>query len=447
MRPAEDGEKAASGPIGVLYGFRALMALLICNYHIWQLGWLPQYFTVLGLPLNLDYVTRSGYLFVDGMLLLSGFLLYLPYARQNAVGTPVPSLPRFYGNRLARILPSYLLSVLGLLFFAALPQGAYRDGAAAAKDIVTHLTFTFTFWKETYLYTPLNGALWTVAVEMQFYLIFPFLARASQKRPVWTLTAMGALGIGFRAFLYFGAGPAAALSAADGMNAGSAGFLSLAILVNQMPAFLDVYALGMLGAILYVSAHGLFRKLGRTWRYWGSWAALVVFGVSCTGIDSMLRIQSQNSQAGIEALRLSQLLVRLPFALSMLWAVLGASLMPWFLQKLLGNRLMRLLAAISYNLYIWHQPLAAMIARDWFPDTLHSDLRLQRAYTVLCLSIAILAAMAATFGVEQPAARLYRRFIEKQGRKEDNEGSQATKAGKTTDPILLRTESRTAGAD
>jgi len=413
----------------VLYGFRALMALSVCNYHIWQLGWLPQYFTVLGLPLNLDYLTRSSYLFVDGMLLLSGFLLYLPYARQGIMGTPVPSLPRYYGNRLIRILPSYLLSVLVLLFFVALPRGAYRDGAAAAKDIVTHLTFTFTFWTETYLYTPLNGALWTVAVEMQFYLIFPFLARAAQKKPIWTLSVMGALGIGFRALLYFGAEPAAALSTAGGVNTGLALFHSIAILVNQMPAFLDVYALGMLGAILYVSAYGLFRSTEGTWRRWGPWAALIVFVGGCAGVDTMLRIQSQNSQKGIDALRLSQLLVRLPFTLSLLWAMLGAALMPRFLQKLLDNRLMRLLAVVSYNLYIWHQPLAALIARDWFPDTLHGDLPLQQAYTVLCLSIAILVAMAATFGVEQPVNRLYRRLIEKYGRETGDEGSQTAKAG------------------
>jgi len=405
------------------------MALSVCNYHIWQMGWLPQYFKVFGLPINLDYITRSSYLFVDGMILLSGFLLYLPYARQRAIGTPVPSIPRYYGNRLIRILPSYLLSILALLFFVALPQGAYRDGTAAAKDIVTHLTFTFTFWTETYLYTPLNGALWTVAVEMQFYLIFPFLARAAQKKPIWTLSAIGALGIGFRALLYFGAGPATALSAAGGASDGFALLPSIAILVNQMPAFLDVYALGMLGAIVYVNAHSLFRSPEGAWRRWGPWAALIVLGVSCMGIDTMLRIQSQNSQKGIDALRLSQLLVRLPFTLSLLWVMLGAALMPRFLQKLLDNRLMRLLALISYNLYIWHQPLAAMIARDWFPDTLHVDLSLQQAYTVLCLSIAILAAMAATFGVEQPVNRLYLRFIKKYGRETGNEGPQAAKAG------------------
>ena len=79
-----DNQTRGKTEIGVLYGFRALMVLFVCNYHIWQIGWLEQYATLFGQTLDFDFWTRSGYLFVDGMLLLSGFLLYLPYARQTA---------------------------------------------------------------------------------------------------------------------------------------------------------------------------------------------------------------------------------------------------------------------------------------------------------------------------------------------------------------------------
>ena len=221
-----DNQTRGKTEIGVLYGFRALMVLFVCNYHIWQIGWLEQYATLFGQTLDFDFWTRSGYLFVDGMLLLSGFLLYLPYARQTALGTPVPGVKRFYWNRLERIAPSYLFSVAVMLFLFALPSGAYRNVAARNLDVLTHLTFTFTFFRETYLFTPLNGVLWTVAIEMQFYLIFPWLAKAAQKKPVLTLCAMIAAGIAFRLIV-------------------SHSVTDLAIWVNQLPAFLDVYALGM----------------------------------------------------------------------------------------------------------------------------------------------------------------------------------------------------------
>ena len=59
------------------------------------------------------------------------------------------------------------------------------------------------------------------------------------------------------------------------------------------------------------------------------------------------------------------------------------------------------------NLYIWHQVLAVQMRKSWFADVnmLHGDENLQRAYTLLCFSVAILAAMAFTYGVEKPAAR------------------------------------------
>ena len=69
-------------------------------------------------------------------------------------GTPVPDAGRFYLNRLLRIVPSYVAAVLLALVCFALPQGAYFTRGAMAKDVAAHLTFTFLFWPETYLYTP-----------------------------------------------------------------------------------------------------------------------------------------------------------------------------------------------------------------------------------------------------------------------------------------------------
>ncbi len=425
-RPPYEQPGAPKLTIGVLFGFRALMALLVCNYHIWQLGWLPQYFRVFGLELNMDFITRSSYLLVDGLILMSGLLLYLPYALQSSRGIPVPGLGRFYLNRLVRILPSYLVSILVMLWWVALPQGKYANAGALTKDVLTHLTFTFNFWKETYLYTPLNGALWTVAVEMQFYLVFPFLARAAQRKPLWTLLGMALGGTGYRALVY--------LRIPDN-----------ALFVNQMVGFLDVYALGMLGAILYVRwlewdrDRSLLEK-----RVLGIFAVLV-FGAGLWGLGELLRFQSHQSLAGVEALRRSQLLIRLSFALCMLAAMLGAALMPRFLQKLLDNRLMRFLAAISFNLYIWHQPLSAQIARHWFPATLRQDPPLQRAYTALCLAASLLAGMAATYGLERPVTKGFHHLIEH--RRKNHEGPKTPETKPSADPLLLRAEGRAAGAD
>ena len=380
--------------VGVLYGIRALMVLFVCNYHFWQQSWLAQQITVAGATINFDYFTRSGYVFVDGMLLLSGFLLYLPHAQAAEYHTPVPDTRTFYWKRFVRIVPSYLASVLLLLFFAALPGGLYANTGEGIADVLAHLTFTFTFFPDTYLYTPLNAVLWTIGIEVQFYLIFPLIVRFMRKRPALTLTTMALAGVLFRVVL--------GLTTDD-----------LIMLVNQMPSFLDVYALGMLGAILYIR----LRQWAETKKVRTVMTALSVplFALCVYALTVILRFQSSYSAQGMEALRQSQWMIRPPLAIVLLAAMLSASFMPKFLQKLLDNRLMRFLAAISLNLYIWHQMISIRLIKPLFPDTLHSDPAMQTVYTLLCYSLSILTAMVFTYGLEHPAAKFLQKLKSKKG--------------------------------
>ena len=155
---------------------------------------------------------------------------------------PRPAAGRFYLNRLLRIVPSYLAAVLlALVCFRAAAGRLFHPGEMA-KDVAAHLTFTFLFWPETYLYTPLNAALWTMAVEMQFYLLFPFLARAAQKKTGAHAAGHGVVGWAWRLCV-------ARFAQDTGM------------LINQMPAYLDVYALGMLGAMAYLRMRRAWERL------------------------------------------------------------------------------------------------------------------------------------------------------------------------------------------
>ena len=380
--------------IGVLYGFRALMVLFVMNFHLWQQSWISQSVVVFGRHIGFDFWTRSSYLFVDGMILLSGFLLYLPYARQQQEGTLVPSVKRFYFNRIVRILPSYLFAVLAALFFIAIPQNLYHSTQAMVKDVASHLTFTFLFWPATYVSTPLNVALWTIAVEMQFYLIFPLLAGWMKKRPALTAGAMILAAWTYRFCV--------ARFATD-----------TNILINQMPAFLDVYAIGMLGAIGYCRMRRWMMKSRRYERITVYMLSMAVFIAGVYVLIAILKAQSTASLNGHEALRLSQMQMRLPLAITLGLMMFSAAYWPKILQKLLDNRLMRFLSTISMNLYIWHQALAVQMRIAWFPDTdlLHTDKNLQSAYMLLCISVAVLAAMAVTFGLEQPVSKwLNRKF-------------------------------------
>ena len=369
------------------------MVLFVCNFHLWQQSWLAQQITIAGHTISFDYLTRSGYLFVDGMLLLSGFLLYLPHAQAAVTDAPAPDMGTFYWKRFLRIVPSYLASVL-LLLVVALLSGAYGTAGEGIADVLTHLTFTFTFFTQTYVYTQLNVVLWTICIEVQFYLLFPLIVWCMRKKPTLTLSVMAVAGLLFRIVL--------------GLTAGD-----LLILVNQLPSFLDVYALGMLGAILYirlrrVAAEPKARRVLPA-------LSLLLFALSLIAISEIVRFQSAYSSRGLDALRQSQWIVRLPFALSMLIAVLSATQMPRLFQKLLDNRLMRFLAAISMNLYIWHQVISVRFLKPLFPDTLHYDYSQQIIYTLLCYSLSILTAMAFTYGLEKPAAQLLQKLKDRKG--------------------------------
>lgn len=110
-----------SGRIGPLDGIRAVAVLMVVWYHFWQQSWLMP---VAG-PVNLDWMPRNGAICVDLMILLSGFCLFLPYARNMFREGKDPSAGQFYRKRAARIMPSYYVSLLIVLVCFAIPLGEY----------------------------------------------------------------------------------------------------------------------------------------------------------------------------------------------------------------------------------------------------------------------------------------------------------------------------------
>ena len=102
-----------------LDGLRVLMIFIVSWYHIWQQSWLQP---KIG-SWSLDWLVRSGYVWVDGTVLLSSFLLFLPYASAMRTGSPAPDTRAFYYRRARRVLPGYYFITLAVLFGIALPWG------------------------------------------------------------------------------------------------------------------------------------------------------------------------------------------------------------------------------------------------------------------------------------------------------------------------------------
>ena len=252
-----------------LDGLRVLMIFIVSWYHIWQQSWLRPYIG----SYSLDYLVRSGYVWVDGTVLLSCFLLFLPWARAMADGTPVPDTMDFYYRRFRRIVPGYYFITLAVFFAIALPWGLYESPQFLVKDLATHLTFTFTFFYDTYVATPLGAAGWTLAILVQGYLLFPLIARGVMKKPAATFGLMAAVCLGFRAWCIWA-------------------LYDYTMVVNQLINFLDIYILGIAGAIAYVRLEKLRSGQGGkiSWK-WQVIATMVFIGVFW-GLLSLLRVQA-----------------------------------------------------------------------------------------------------------------------------------------------------------
>ena len=372
-----------------LNGLRVLLVFVVAWYHFWQQSWLTPHVG----SYSLDYLVRSGYMPVDGTILLSGFLLFLPYARSMLLHEAVPDRHWFYRRRVMRIVPSFYFITLVMLFAVALPWGLYYSPKNMVKDVFMHFTFTFTFDTYTYISTPIGVASWTLAIEMQAYLLFPFIAKAAMRKPAATLLGLTATAWLWRGWCLWA-------------------FVDYGMVVNQLPSFLDVYALGMGGALLYVKLTQLWQKVKRPL----AWEALAtgLVAVCLVLLEKLLRAQAYyhgNIQAG-------QMIHRFPLAL--LLAVLAVALpftvLP--LRKLMGNRVMGFLAGISMNYYLIHQNLAVHLKRLGIPysefelPNQAGDLPWQQQYTALCFGLSFLLAVLVTYLIEKPCARLLKRLFE-----------------------------------
>ena len=377
-----------------LDGLRAWMIFVVSWYHIWQQSWLRP---SIG-SYSLDYLVRSGYIWVDGTVLLSAFLLFLPYARAHRSGSPLPDTRQFYARRVRRVLPSYYFILLLVFFAVALPWGLYQDGPFLVKDLATHFTFTFTFFYDTYVATPLGAACWTLAIEVQAYLLFPLIARASLRWPVRTAVILLLICFGFRAWCLWA-------------------LTEYTMVVNQLLNFLDVYVTGMLAARLYLrleagrEARQGQKKQALLW----SLLMTVLFFAFGFALVRMLRLQAGSN--GYDQIQAHQMMYRPVFALLFAGLVVTAPFAARPLRALLGNPVTRFLSAISMNYYLIHQTITVHMKRLHFPASLSETPHMageqpwQNQYTFWAFALSLAAAILITFLVEKPAARaLEKRF-------------------------------------
>ena len=278
---------------------------------------------------------KGGFVGVDIFFVISGFLI--SSIIYSELQSDAFSIVEFYVRRVRRIYPALLLvlvavGIAGWLFL--LPS----DFVALGKQIVGSSTFSanFVFWRQSGYFSP-DAALkpllhlWTLAVEEQYYLIFPLICIAFYRsRSRWTLPA----------------------------------------------AFLAIAGVSMLVNVVFVhryAAATYFLPFSRLWELFvGAGLSLIMQRNLQFPWESHLLARRQH---GIGFLGLT-LVGASVFGIDQLdafpgwWALLpttGAALIiaagpsSWANRHLLSSRPVVLIGLFSYPLYLWHWPILSFI--------------------------------------------------------------------------------------
>ncbi|GHO73100.1 hypothetical protein KSD_08710 [Ktedonobacter sp. SOSP1-85] len=164
----DDGKQKNAIP--ALDGFRAIACLLVVVFHLNFLAresgiWHP----IHDLGTAFGIVALGGDSGVLLFFVLSGFLLFLPYAKALLFEQKLPSARSFYLRRVFRILPAYYVALILLVLL--------REQTYLQPNNWGQLGLFFTFLMDLHItYQKLNGPFWTLAVEFQFYAWLPVLA-------------------------------------------------------------------------------------------------------------------------------------------------------------------------------------------------------------------------------------------------------------------------------
>ena len=364
-----------------LDSLRGLSTLLIVVFHIFAVSG----FTVKHADSIGAYTGRLN-IGVAIFFVLSGFLIFRPFAHSLIHGSPLPKTRNYYLKRASRILPGYWLA---LFVLAGLDALTIVNTSGFIRNVFIVHSFT-----EHNVFTGIRQA-WTLAVEMSFYVVVPAFAyvfvRPTKRRngPVSASTLLKAL-----SFLFLGA-------YAFRLFIHQIDFWFLDTAHIWLPSHMDTLALGMGLAVLVeapASAKTLLKVKNFIANHTGSFVVSSVF-VWLISANINMAIGLNRTEFHIDLLGhflygIASVLLVAPFCVDS----------QALLVKAMSFRLFTWLGTISYGIYLWHMAfLGGNFAEKYMPYTENDGQVLIRFLVVLPASIAI--ASLSYYVLERPTMR------------------------------------------
>jgi len=345
-------ESSGAGEIRALDGVRAVAALSIVAFHTLlhqHIEYLPAS-QAIG---NVWYYLSMG---VQLFFVLSGFLLFRPYARAMLSGAALPSWARFYQRRALRILPVYWVA-LAVMLATQWPVA----GKPLWLNALTHITLLHDSFPR--FSRDLDGPFWTLAVEAQFYLLLPLIAAGVSRVVGRTRSAarlFGAL-LGVIALAELVRWLDTLLMASVTPQALAHGgweaarwLLTLATMGMQGKN-LEVFFVGALCSTLYVigtEREELARQTQRRVARWLLTVGLLLAIVAALNWKLGTVLFTPGEQWGL-AIITYPLVVGVSFGALTLGIVWGGPLV----HAIFAAPPLRFIGLISYSLYLWHLPI------------------------------------------------------------------------------------------
>lgn len=377
-----------------LDGLRGIAALSVFTFHGW-LYTMPKPVATNRSSLA-DYAAHELRLGLVLFFVLSGFLLSRPWFAAVLDGRDLPDLRRYARARVARIAPAYYAALLGSIGLLWGLSGTPGLRLPPIQEIPLFLVFAQNFSPATVM--KLNPPMWSLAVEVMFYVLLPVIGwlavRLPRRRRYQALVPLALLALGV-AYNWVVAGLDLGMTAS-----------------KTLAAMLPYFAAGMLAAL---ALHG--RTIRRARR-----RTMIAGGVALVLADGTLKAAAPAH--GVNATEYFSIIRDLPSALGFALVLGGLAVAPH--GRVIGGRVLAGMGTISYGFYLWHVPVL-MFLRG------HGLLPMDPALgTLVALLPALAVSSLSWFALERPiiawAARRNQRDREEHRAQQRLEAAQARKA-------------------